>query len=208
MLQLPCLLQTSQANSSCSQRSGFQSSTLKATLSSLARSAHLHSQHLLWQAFRERDSTSTKWRSKHNKVRQEKGIASDAVSWTAQHHVVGIGPLAARVRDAIDLCVQVHMASCDSPPESLIVDVSQDGSRNCCGTSFRSMTRGSTYFVLSASRLVTAREHLNLLGFPKMQVGHLSETAIRDLTGDGMAVPCVATALLLVAHELPVWTIE
>ena len=67
------------------------------------------------------------------------------------------------------------------------------------------MTRGSTYYVMKADRLAHAREHLNLLGFPPMCTAGMAETVLRDLSGDGMAVPCIATALLLVAGELPIW---
>eukprot|EP00971_Amphidinium_carterae_P211631 4199186-Amphidinium_carterae.1 len=140
-----------------------------------------------------------KWRAEHDRVRTQNGL-SDFRRFSADHVLLGVPLSAERVRDAIDVCWQWHQHDNDEFKE-VVMDTSQSLSRKPFTNQFRSMTKGSNFFVFGESRLVLAREHLSILGFPKgYRSSFLKDTALRGMAGESMAAPsCTAVLLSLLA---------
>ena len=144
------------------------------------------------------------WKLTHQKVRADYHIATDSVMWSTQHKLRGVPQGAARVRDCIDLAYQVVTAKdADADLTNLLVDISQDGSRQAWSSHLRSLTKTSSFYSYQVDRLLCASETLSALGFPThLSWQNMSEAQIRDLAGESFAVPCASTCALVLAGLL------
>eukprot|EP00971_Amphidinium_carterae_P326957 6458071-Amphidinium_carterae.2 len=170
------------------------------------------------------------WRKTHEEVRRKNGINADDVRWTATHRLRGV-PATNRVTDCIDLAYQQILRRAkrtfaedakvnpqsvkisDLPLsvqrcEGYIIDVSQSAQRVAYTTKLRSMVSNSQFYVYSADRMMLPQEHLFALGWARaVDVQGFSASAVRELSGESMAAPCVALCLVSMSFALAdLWT--
>ena len=163
-----------------------------------------------------------KWQTESARWRSELGVTRDYAPYTKRwassfkglpKSVLG-GPTK-RVLDLIDCSVlevckraRKTMPQCADELNETVIDVSQSHGRRPFSTSgvARTLTTSSRLFVLSQRRLLLPREHLMLQGFlESVEIpASVSDTAIRHMAGEGMALPCLATILmaLLLTKEI------
>ena len=87
--------------------------------------------------------------------------------------------------------------------DSLCIDVSQNVERKPWSEYFRVLTTNSCIFFLPQGRLLKPSEHFKLLGFSEEHTAHIRTPGVaRDLAGEAMAPPVIATVMLAAAGSL------
>eukprot|EP00971_Amphidinium_carterae_P168378 3336210-Amphidinium_carterae.2 len=163
--------------------------------------------------------TSTKssnWATEHEKLKASWGIDDNVPKWSVSKQL-RLAPATLRVRDLIDLAYAKFYKSLPSeqqiedtlPACPFIVDVSQSLQRKPWSDRVRSMCSGSCFYVYSEDRCLVPKEHLMLLGWhSSVRTSSLTDTQIRDLSGESMGSACVciaALALLSCVPDTSVW---
>ena len=139
-------------------------------------------------------------------VRRKYKIPRDSEQWTSSGACKGLGH-PARSRDVVDLGYQIHNAKLPSDmggaPCEYVADISQDGSREPFSIKCRSLVSNSCLFFYPRDRTLIPKEHLMLLGWPSSVRTHsISQSGLRDLAGEAMAVPCISLASQAVIFSL------
>ena len=146
-----------------------------------------------------KSSQKDSWRERHAQVREQLGIPPDSPLWSDTHRLFGIPGGASRPRDVVDLACQ-SIRQKGGPGTNLaayLVDVSQDGSRKPWAENMRSMTTGSCFYTFAFDRILGASEHLNMLGCPPhLVLQDLSESSMKDLSGEAFACPTTGVVIL------------
>ena len=162
-----------------------------------------------------RRSEGPSWRAMHAKTREHWGL-THAPTWSAQKSLTLL-PTLDRITDCVDICYAVHhkaarelkntiMTEADEIEEcDLILDCSQSVNRKPWSNHVRSICSGSLLYLFKADRCLLPEEHLLLLGWPchKTRTSMLSAGQVRDLAGESMAMPCIATASAALMLNLP-----
>ena len=143
-------------------------------------------------------------------MRQIGGLGSVGASGWCQRHASEIRGLSAtdRCLDLVNIAFEVaqkHACADDSSVScGLFVDVSQSTDRAPWSQNgLRALTTGCEVFAFSLKRTLHPVEHLSVMGFqPPIKTDGLSVSQIRDLAGEGMAMPSIAMALISVLTSL------
>ena len=166
------------------------------------------------KSIRNERSKNAEWIKKHAQVRSKHAIKPHFHKWTSECLCTGI-PVSDRAHDLVDLAGEVFQSrllaeGVDSKDGEVwktcdyCLDLSQCGSREPFSQKCRSMVSNTNLFFYPRSRALVPKEHLLLLGWPlHMSTKGLTPTAIRDLCGESMAVPCVALATMAVVLNIP-----
>ena len=148
-------------------------------------------------------STTEGWKAQHAKLRKEVPKLDGDQQFSSTHVLRDVRPNQHRIKDAIDLTWDLHKAAGNSETSTVVLDTSQSMQRKPFCGHFRSMTQGSTYFLLPQSRMILPREHLRLLGFPSLDSAGLKPSQVRALAGQAMGMPSVGAVMASLLLCLP-----
>ena len=144
-----------------------------------------------------------KWPAKHASLRAKlQASGPTRERYSSCHDVRGFSN--ARTLDAIDVCYEATSSAQQEQHQCVILDTSQDLGRLPWGKGvIPTLTRSSDLYFYPQHRAIAGLEHLRVLGFhtDELDFSASPDTALRDLSGDSMAVPVVslmAVALILV----------
>ena len=158
------------------------------------------------------EKRSEDWRKKSHELRQYYGIPLGARPWTSKPGVRLAGVVANdRVRDLIDIAWAVcsdglEGDDLESVRKALIVDYSQDVGRKPWSMTIGTFTTSSCIYSYGKDAKIREQEKFFMCGFDQStDFGDIAESALRDLVGDCMALPCVGAvvASAAVGAELP-----
>ena len=143
-------------------------------------------------------------------------MTSKTKLWCDQVDPSSIGRLSARCKDLIniawfrstkDLTNPVHITAVR---DCLLVDISQDISRRPWSNRLGTFTTSAQIYSFRLGRVLLEEEKFYFLGFPRnTKFSSLSMHALRDLSGDAMALPSVTMviySLLLVGRFPGLWS--
>ena len=122
--------------------------------------------------------------------------------WTSSGRRVG-GVATARGVDCIEICAAVKGLPAENCGD-LTIDISQAASRGAWTLGCPCLTTSSHLYSYRLQRMLLAEEHLLLEGFPaSLNLGSLTQHAIRSLAGEAMAPPSVGMALMPLLLSMP-----
>eukprot|EP00971_Amphidinium_carterae_P342084 6481258-Amphidinium_carterae.1 len=141
-------------------------------------------------------SSSEAWLKSHEKLRSKLQSGS-SVLWCDTHELHGL-PSTARVVDALNLTASLFKnENKDAGQEQVLIDFTQDMSRKPFQAgAFRTITRTTEFYSFSRDRVVLPAEHLCVLGWCNVKLEELSPGEVKDLAGDGMALPVIGLVVL------------
>ena len=135
-------------------------------------------------------AVGTGWRKKHAEFKRKLKVPTNMGKWSAEHMTLGIST--ERELDIVDTHAALRN---NAMAADQCVDVSQSLGRPATAVCFPCLTTSSNLFAFGPQRLVSSREHLSILGFPKMECGQLGSGALSSLSGEAMAPPVMAAIL-------------
>jgi hypothetical protein len=121
-----------------------------------------------------------------------------------------IKPCQERIRDVLEIaCASIpsHLRK-QTMKDGFFVDVSQCVSRKKWGSGVKTLCTGTMLYDLGNARVCTSNQHLALQGLPsELSFAGISESKKRELAGEAMFLPSMATVLLAVVlnRESPWW---
>ena len=131
-------------------------------------------------------------------------------SWTNRLRASGHGhrlhSLTDRALDVIDIAHEMMGREQNSGEVVGFVDVSQCVTRENWGITLPSMNASSLWWSFERKRLLVADEHLRVLGYDlpgASPTARLGGSAVRNLTGEAMAPPCVGAILGALVSCMP-----
>ena len=123
--------------------------------------------------------------------------------WTDSGHR-SHGVCSARIHDFVNVAYGMLLAEQSAAEaQAYVLDVSQSLQRKPWGSRLRALTTSSSFFSLQSQSMIDPICHFTVLGLSSVDASFLTERSKRDLTGEGMAAPCVCSALIAMAHVLP-----
>eukprot|EP00971_Amphidinium_carterae_P277375 5504964-Amphidinium_carterae.2 len=140
------------------------------------------------QAAREKSSEKEEWIKKHDAMWKNAPPAQHLERWSSRFETAGVH--AKRQIDLIDLAA----VYCKEP---VCIDLSQAAPRMPWSKNIRSMVGMSTIFSMAKQRVIVPYEHLRLLGWDSVECSSMTGASLRNLAGEGMGVPCVGFAALV-----------
>ena len=141
-----------------------------------------------------------KWPLKHREFVALHELPEDEPKWSSQHRLHGVS--AARDVSSIDICWswmrKKHPEwSADDLARHLCIDLSQCVTRQPWTMGVRSLVQHSTLYLYGQDRVLSGREHFNLLGSPLRDLKcDLYDRHFKELAGEAFGAPCVATCLI------------
>eukprot|EP00971_Amphidinium_carterae_P346374 6487784-Amphidinium_carterae.4 len=153
------------------------------------------------------------WAAKHTAFKKKHNIEGEP-SWTSLHGAQCRG-LAGKQREKDLIDVAVAMAQKSSRSEvgagevDMIVDISQSLHRTpwvfIDKKTMTSLTTSSTLWWRGGGRVLQPVEHFALMGWGKVKTSELSQSALRDLSGESMPLPMMAVAILSLLFSVEDW---
>ena len=138
-----------------------------------------------------REAPGAEWRATHRSFPKSHGLPN-AGGWTGQTD----GVKGARELDCVHICASLTQLKAGASIADWVIDVSQSVTRKAWTCSFPCLTTSSVIFLYGRGRLLSAREHLRVMGFPDWCVpSSMKPPAFRSLAGEAIAVPCAAWIL-------------
>ena len=123
--------------------------------------------------------------------------------YTQSHRCLGVH--ASRTLDAIDVVWAMNQKEAfRGKPSIRVMDLSQNCWRTASmGHGIPTLTTSSDLFLFTRDRIATPVEHALVMGWPHdedlVRLSRFPHTQIRDLIGESMAVPSIASVLIAVA---------
>ena len=207
---------TSEAGSLCVSLSGSVSLSLSLCASCCAA--------FVWQVSVAKVDGPSGWKKTHEVVREQEALPT--ILWSDTKSLTGLPP-SLRIRDVVNVTYQrFHKKTLELKeqglaqdvrltehglftPCDLVLDVSQDVKRHASTMkSIRSMCSGSMCYHYSQDRMILPTEHMAILGWQHdraeaiVSSAKLTAAAVRDLSGESMASPCVALATCVACLHL------
>ena len=136
-------------------------------------------------------AAKTTWQQSSASMWERLSTSAKKKRWSEDHELLGIRT--ARCRDVVDL------GWAHSLTTPLYCDVSQSASQKPWSKTLRSMVSQSQFYSYSRDRLITSREHWQLLGFDatRLKFLDLSPSQVKNLAGEAMAPPNVTLVCML-----------
>eukprot|EP00971_Amphidinium_carterae_P035286 694592-Amphidinium_carterae.2 len=168
---------------------------------------------LVWVVKTGQPRASCAWKAKHSAFKVKHGLSAE--SWTTSNESRCRGlPNNGRERDLVDIAVahatKTSSAAADGTPfrdVDLLIDVSQSVDRTpwtLLGSQrVGTLTTSSSLFWTGGGRMLLAEEHFRLQGWDTVRRVNVSDTALKDLSGESMPLPPMAVVLLSVMYHLP-----
>lgn len=86
--------------------------------------------------------------------------------------------------------------------------MSRSVARKPWGTTIRALTTSTQLFDFQRDQVMSGLEHFVLQGFPRdIDLSHMSEAKVREMAGQAMSLPCLATILFsaFLIPDAPWW---
>lgn len=156
-----------------------------------------------------------KWHACSAKARGFLKVRADFAPWTSQRGIRLIGVHGQRERDMIDIafvaaCQKAGLgySPCSIPKlGDLQVNLSQSVARKpwSVGAKLATQTTSSKTYSFLLDRVLLAADTLGTLGYPNAMLDAWNEQEAKSLTGEAIAVQCMATVLhsLMMAVNFP-----
>ena len=165
-------------------------------------------------------ASAYKWKENSAAIREALKLPTDSSPWTQRPGIRLRGvPKLPRYIDCLDITYAQHCTRQDIPiddfeagSKGLWRDISQDISRNITGhNNIRSTrTTNTLNYCFARDRLECTTESLMALGYDSdISFGTLDARHMRDLAGEGQALPATAAMLYAIALEVDfagMWT--
>jgi hypothetical protein len=148
------------------------------------------------------DDEDPKWQAQSRTFRAKYEMGADDCPWTGLPTTKLHGvPAGKRHRDLLDIAYKAATRGLTDPfdiehaKSNLIVDLSQGLTRTPWHDGFPTFTTSSLLYSFDQDRVVPEKCKFRMLGFGELSDGDLSDHALRDLSGEAMAVPVVTLVL-------------
>jgi hypothetical protein len=159
---------------------------------------------------------SRQWVAQHAAVKESLKMTPKTKLWCDQARSAGLDHLSTRCKDLINIAWHAATRDMTDPVDiasvkaSLMIDVSQDILRKPWTTHLGTFTTSAQLYSFRLERFLLEQEKFYLLGFPhSTDFTSLSTNALRDLSGDAMALPSVTMvtySLLLIGKFPGLWS--
>ncbi len=151
----------------------------------------------------------TRWKIYSETLRTKIGLRQTDKPWSSRRGVALRGvPRCPRMVDVIDVAFHISTKPTQEPVseaeaaklQTLIVDYSQNLSFKTWGHHVPCLTTSTQIYMYGRDRILVDAERFRVMGFGNVDLSNISPSALRDLSGEAMAVYTIselASAILL-----------